>query len=124
MKGKVVDLTQSGYGKVVRLDDVTKGQSMGNEQHLIHDIHDILQSYYKVTRKTFVDNVCKQATGHFLLASPDSPLLLFSPVFVSHLSTSELESIAGESPGMKRRRAQLRKEIDSLTEARKILTRA
>lgn len=124
MKGKVVDLTTSGYGEVVRLTDVMKGQSMSNEQHIIHDIHDILQSYYRVTRKTFVDNICKQATDHFLLAGPESPLYLFSPMFVSHLATEELESIAGETAGMKRQRAQLRKEIESLTEAKKILARA
>lgn len=126
MKNKVMDLTSQGYGigEVVRLDDAMKSQNMSNEEHMIHDIHDILQSYYKVTRKTFVDNIVKQASDHFLLAGPDSPLYLFSPVFVSHLSTEDLENIAGERPGMKRARAQLRKEIESLTDARKILARA
>lgn len=123
MEDNVLDLTRQGYGEVVRLGDALKGQNMSNDSHTVHDIHDILKSYYKVTRKTFVDNVCKQATDHFLLAGPDSPLYLFSPVFVSRLSTTELENIAGELPGTKRIRAQLGKEIASLTEAKKILAR-
>lgn len=124
MKSKVIDLSCYSQGEVVRLDDVLKVQSMSNEQYTIQDIHDILQSYYKVTRKTFVDNIVKQVSSHFLLVGPESPLYLFSPIFVSHLSTEELENIAGEPLGLKRRRAQLRKEIDSLTEAKKILARA
>lgn len=124
MKGKILDLTFSGHGQVVRIDDVVKGHVMSNDMHTVHDIHDILQSYYKVTLKTFVDNICKQATDHFLLAGPESPLSYFSPVFVSRLSADELENIAGELPGTKRTRAQLGKEIASLTVAKKILARA
>ena len=88
-----------------------------------HSIHDILQAYYKVSRKTFVDNVCKQATDHFLLNGKDSLLKYFSPVFVSKLSAAELSSIAGEPSSLKRTRSQLKKEIASLTEAKKILAK-
>lgn len=112
-------------GRVVPLDSVKKVYSMSNEVHIIQEIHDILQSYYKVNRKTFVDSICKQVCGHFLLTGPDeSPLNLFSPIFVSLLSVEELEAIAGESPSLKRTRAQLRKEIGSLTEAKKVLAKA
>ena len=31
---------------------------VGNMEHTVRDIHDILRSYYKVARKRFVDNVC------------------------------------------------------------------
>jgi hypothetical protein len=34
---------------------------MSNEQHAVQDIHDILKSYYKVCRKTFVYNICTQS---------------------------------------------------------------
>ena len=97
---------------------------MSNDEHIVQDIHDILKSYYKVSRKTFVDSVCKQATSHFLLHCEQSPLALFSPIFVSQLSPIELQEIAGEAPDLKRARVQLSKEITSLTEAMKILVRA
>ncbi|KXT07931.1 hypothetical protein AC579_6692 [Pseudocercospora musae] len=78
----------------------------------------------KVTRKTFVDTVCKQATNHYLLTSDQSPLALFSPILVGQMSETELEEIAGEVPEVKRNRTQLKKEITSLGEAVKILARA
>jgi hypothetical protein len=98
--------------------------SMSNDDHIIIEIHDILQSYYKVSLKTFIDNVCKQSALYFLLHSDKGPLALFSPTFVSELSPAQLEEIAGEAPPQKRLRLQLRKEIESLAEAVKILRHA
>lgn len=109
---------------VIRIDQVSPSQHMSNEQYVVQDIHDILQAYYKVTRKTFVDTVCKQAVSHYLLHSKESPLALFSPILVSRLSPAELEEISGEVPALKRERAQLAKEVASLGEAMKILARA
>ena len=109
------------HGTVVRLQDAVTTHPMSNTKHTILDIHDILKSYYKVARKRFVDNVCQQAADHFLVNGPGSPLRYFSPVFVSQLSTQKLESIAGEAPKIKRMRAQLMKEIESLKEAKKII---
>ena len=110
------------HGSVVRLSDAKRTHPMSNTEHIVQDIHDILQSYYKVVRKRFVDSVVKQATDHFLVTGPETPLNLFSPTFVSALSTEELEHLAGEAPRMKRDKARLRKEIASLTEAKAILT--
>lgn len=109
------------HGSVIRLTDAKRTHSMSNLQHIVQDIHDILQSYYKVALKRFVDNVVKQATDHFLVTGPSTPLNLFSPRFVSTLLPEELEHVAGEAPRTKRERAQLGKQIASLTEARKIL---
>jgi len=107
---------------VVRLEQATQStRSMSNEEYVVQDIHDILQSYYKVSRKTFVDNVCKQAVVHHLLQCEDNPLALFSPVFVSQLSSVELEELAGEAPRSKRSRIALTKEMKSLGAAIKIL---
>ena len=96
---------------------------MSNEQHVVQDIHDILQSYYKVCRKTFVDSVCKQAVVHYLLDCDESPLALFSPVFVSQLSADMLEEIAGGAPALKMSRARLSKEAASLAKADRVLRR-
>jgi hypothetical protein len=110
------------HGAVVKLDDVVQSYPMSNTQHIVQDIHDILCSYYKVARKRFVDNLCMQAVDHFLINGPTTPLTLFSPSFVSVLNADELERIAGEDNMTKRRRNQLRKEIESLEAGKKILT--
>ncbi|EME80001.1 uncharacterized protein MYCFIDRAFT_141872 [Pseudocercospora fijiensis CIRAD86] len=110
--------------QVVRVDQAAEVNDMSNDEHVVQEIHDILKSYYKVTRKTFVDNVCKQATNHYLLTSDQCPLALFSPILVGQMSETDLEEIAGELPEVKRTRAQLKKEITSLAQAVKILSRA
>lgn len=109
---------------VIKLEQAGRAYAMSNDEHVIEEIHDILKSYYKVSRKTFVDNVCKQATNHFLLHSGNGPLRLFSPTFVNRLSNVELEEIAGEAPPLRRSRVQLKREVVSLREAMKILARA
>ncbi|KAK0262764.1 hypothetical protein LTR35_017640 [Friedmanniomyces endolithicus] len=68
----------------------------------------------RVTLERFRDNVLKQATDYFLLSGPDTPLNLFSPTFVSAVTPDEVEHIAGEAPKVKRRRAQLGREITSM----------
>lgn len=111
-------------GTVVKLEQAIQTNNMSNDDHTIIEIHDILKAYYKVSRKTFVDNVCKQATLYYLLHPDKGPLALFSPLFVSQLSPTQLAEIAGEAPALRRQRTQLTKEITSLTEAMKILARA
>lgn len=111
-------------GTVVKLEQAIQTHAMSNEDHTVLEIHDILESYYKVSRKTFVDNVCKQAMLYHLLHADKGPLALFSPNFVTQLSDMQLEEIAGEAPALKRQRTQLSKEVVSLVEAMKILSRA
>lgn len=111
------------HGSVVKLSDAKHTHPMSNTEYIIQDIHDILRSYYKVARKRFTDNVVKQAIDHFLLNGPEAPLKLFSPNFVSTLSTDDLDLIAKEAPMVKRERSRLMKEISSLEAAKTILTR-
>ena len=94
---------------------------MSNENHVILTIHDILKSYYKVARKRFVDNVCMQATDHYLVTGPKNPLKLLSPAYVQDLTVEQLEDIAGEDVNLKRKRKQLIREISDLEAGRKIL---
>jgi Dynamin central region/Dynamin family len=105
----------------VRLERAVTSVPMGNVEHTILDIHAILKSYYKVARKRFVDNVCMQGTDYHLLSSDDSPLRIFSPLFVSSLANEQLESIAGEDPSSKRLRKTLKLEIKALEDGKKLL---
>lgn len=103
---------------VIKLERAMESpHNMSNETHTVSDIHHILCAYYKVTRKTFVDNVCKQAIVHCLLTSEKSPLALFSPVYISRLPADVLQGVAGEARTVKDSRTRLSKEVSSLTEA-------
>ncbi|KAI4955436.1 hypothetical protein J4E91_001296 [Alternaria rosae] len=85
-----------------------------NMQQVREDILDVLISYYEVSRKRFVDMICRQAVGHFLLEGEESPLRVFSPEMVFGLGVEQLEFVAGEDACTKERRAMLESEIRSL----------
>jgi hypothetical protein len=88
----------------------------------VQEIHDVLKSYYKVARKRFVDSVVMQAADYHLVTGPLSPLKVFTPQFVNGLTDEQLEEIAGEDPGGRRKRAALNKEIADLEAGKKVLT--
>ena len=70
-----------------------------------------LEAYYKVVRKTFVDNVCKQVVERHLLKNlPD----IFSPQSVAGYTDEELERIAGERPEVVEKRKRLYEELENL----------
>ena len=106
---------------MIRTSDLFKHHHMGNDEHTIQDLHDILQSYYKVARKRFVDALRMQAGDHFLITGPDTPLTLFSPAFVAKLTPEQLEEVAGEDRRVATQRATLEKTVHDLEEAMKIL---
>jgi len=92
-----------------------------NSEYTVCDLHDILKSYYKVARKRFVDNIVMQAGDRFLVTGPDAPIKVFSPSFVSGLTDEQLDTIAGESAATRRKRGELRREIESLDRGKKLL---
>lgn len=99
-----------------------------NSEQVREDIHDILLSYYKVSRKRFVDAICQQVVDFFLLnggrsggEDDKSPLKLFDSDLVMALEDGKLENIAGEDAGTKRTREMLTAEIKKLEEAVKVL---
>lgn len=97
-----------------------KNHPVSNAEHIVFEIHDILKAYYKVAKKRFVDNVCMQA-DFVLVTGPDNPLKIFSPEFASSLSDEQLEEIAGEDIGLRRKRTALAKEVKDLEIGKKIL---
>jgi hypothetical protein len=95
---------------------------MSNVQHVVQEVHDILESYYKVARKRFTDNLCMQAADYYLVTGPDSPLRLFSSTFVTKLTEEQLMEIAGEDMALRRKRAALVKKIADLEAGKKVLS--
>jgi hypothetical protein len=104
-----------------QLGNMTLDNSRSNPQQVREDIHDILKSYYKVSRKRFVDVVCQQVVHHFLLDGAEAPLNIFSPDLVMRMNDGQLEMIAGEDAGAKRQRQLLGSEIERLEAAMKVL---
>ncbi|KAI0448815.1 dynamin GTPase [Xylaria acuta] len=114
-------VSDSTHGNVVRLEDITQTHPLGNIDHVIFEIHDILRSYYKVALKRIVDNVRMQVADHILVAGTETPLKLFSPTFVAAMTDAQLEDVAGEEPGVRQRRVALEKELRLLEQGKKIL---
>jgi hypothetical protein len=76
---------------IVDLDAIERvTTSKSNAEHVKEEIHDILCSYYKVSRKRFVDNVYIQAVDHCLLTGPKSPLTVFDQEWAISLSPERL----------------------------------
>lgn len=94
---------------------------VSNEEHSVEELQDVLQSYHKVARKRFVDNVCKQAIDHFLVCSEQGPLHAFSPAFVGMLNEMDLVRLAGEDTDVTAQRKRLSIEVEILIRARKIV---
>ncbi|KAK1975295.1 hypothetical protein LZ30DRAFT_738033 [Colletotrichum cereale] len=70
-----------------------------------------MEAYYKVSRKTFVDNICRQVVEcHILTPLPT----FFSPRTVSQLSDEEVLRIGSEPEKQKSHRAQLCSFADRL----------
>lgn len=110
-----------GYGTCVSLSSLDHSNSMSNLQSTVRQLHDILKSYYKVARKRFVDNVTMQAADRHLIRGKDAAVKVFSPSFVSDLSTEQMERIAGEDVLTKRKRADWTREVQNLKQAKKLL---
>ncbi|KAL2864782.1 dynamin family protein [Aspergillus lucknowensis] len=88
---------------------------------IVLELHNTLKAYYEVALDRFVDTVYMQAADFFLVMGEESPKSLFLSSFVSGLTEGQLERIAGEDVGLKRRRTQLKKEIQELEMGRSIL---
>jgi hypothetical protein len=115
-------LTGCTHGEVVRVNKLVNYQRTGSDvDQTVRELHDILKSYYMVALDRFVDNVCMQGADFFLVTGEETPMSLFSSSFVSGLTDEQLEEIAGEDTGLRRKRAQLKKKIQELEMGRKFL---
>ena len=94
---------------LVRTQDVVDMHT-SNDDQILEDLHDILQSYYKVARKQFVDAVTKGVVDYLLLLVENGPLSVCSPAFIASLSAEELNRIAGEASATSQIREKLTTE--------------
>ena len=74
------------HDEIVKFDDVVQNHSMSNDNRAIQNFHDILQSYYKMTRKKFVDCIRMQTIDYHLITKSRTSLTLFSSTFVTKMT--------------------------------------
>jgi hypothetical protein len=103
----------------LNLDDLIHHTHLSNEESAVYDIHDILNAYYKVAMKRFVDNVTLQVTERHYMG-PNGPLKYFSPAYVGGLSDDELKNLAGESKATTMERERLTTLLGQLEKALKL----
>lgn len=84
-------------------------------------IHDVLESYYKVSIKRFINNISLHIVYHDLLYAESSPLNVFNSKFVHGLGEAQLEQIAGESSLVRMERERLAQDIASFRAAFDVL---
>ncbi|KAI0111863.1 P-loop containing nucleoside triphosphate hydrolase protein [Daldinia grandis] len=95
--------------------------NMSNSQYVQEYMHDLLKSYYKLSRKRFVDVVCQQAINHHLLRGEGSPLQIFSTQMVLNLNEDQLDMIAAEDAPVKLHRQKLGDDIKRFEHALRVL---
>ncbi|KAL5348083.1 hypothetical protein ACLOAV_006563 [Pseudogymnoascus australis] len=111
----------SHYVTVVPVEGMTSALSRGNLEHAVDDIHTVLNAYYKVVMKRFIDTVVAQGADYFLLTSDESPLKILTPLFISSMTPEQLDEIASEDLITKRERQELKEEIQALEQGKKLL---
>lgn len=116
---RLVDL-QPGARRYFPVQEPEK-QAKSSLEETRQAIHNVLQSYYGIARGRFVDVVCQQVIDHFLLHAENGPLEVLSDKVVLNMSAEQLELIAGEDLAVKEKRDRLVKEVESLSQALKIL---
>jgi hypothetical protein len=58
----------------VYVNKIFRSEPMGNLEHTVGDIHNILKAYYEVARERFVDTICIQGLDYHLLSGSDTPV--------------------------------------------------
>ncbi|KAL8908438.1 MAG: hypothetical protein Q9171_005457 [Xanthocarpia ochracea] len=119
LESKVI--RSSSVGDVVKISDLDDIPNLSNIESTVQQLHDILKSYYKVARKRFVDVVCMQAADLHLVRGPDAAVKVLTPAFVTDLTPEQMERIAGEDASTRRRRAELTRLVENLSQARALL---
>ncbi|KAK4130568.1 hypothetical protein BT67DRAFT_390895 [Trichocladium antarcticum] len=106
-------------GLASRLTNLVFNKS--NPEQVKEDIHDILESYYKISCKRFVDVICRLVVESDLLERNGSPLKVLTPALISRMSDEQLDMIGGEEVATKRERKRLESDIKGLKAAKKVL---
>jgi hypothetical protein len=81
---------------------------------VIYEIHDILKAYYATAVQHYTDTVCKNGLGQAFIKET---LNLFSNDFLDSLPDEEISRISAESPADRKKRRELKEDIERLETA-------
>ncbi|QGA19055.1 hypothetical protein EYB26_006743 [Talaromyces marneffei] len=104
---------QEGVEYKLKFENVPKLRRTSNDTSAVHNIHDIVKSYYKVAMKRFLDNVIIQVVERHVLGL-NTPLRLFSSDFVDDLEDDEIKFVAAESSSISMARSDLTTKLERL----------
>ncbi|KAL8403586.1 hypothetical protein RB594_008734 [Gaeumannomyces avenae] len=104
-----------------QLEIIAVQNNQSNSEHMQEYIHDVLKSYYKVSMKRFVDNMCLHVVHHDMLFSGHGPLHIFTSKLIHALDDDQLDQFAGEDHIVKVKRERLVREITSFRAALEVL---
>lgn len=122
LEGLPVELKGHEDKRFVDVENIESyAQNKDNAYPVCEDILDTLMSYYKISRKRFVDVICQQVILYFLLEGEVSPLKVMGSDMVMSLTEDQLDLIAGEDADMKQQRMALERQKESLAAALKVL---
>jgi hypothetical protein len=108
-------------GRYVNVNDLAKCTDANATSEVVLRIHDVTKSYYEVARTRFIDSICAHAVDHFLLSAENGPLQVFNSEFVTNMTDEDLDAVAGEDAVSRNQRVLLKKQIEMLEKAVKIL---
>ena len=92
---------------------------MSNAQNLEDDVHDILESYYELALRDFIEYVNQHVVESYL-TDAEGPVLFFNPTYVSRLSQESIEELDAEDADMAAKRQELQARIERLNRAEAI----
>lgn len=107
--------------KAIEVSAAALATSKSNLENVVEEHHDVLYAYYMVAMRRFVDTVMAQAMDDYLLTGENSPIKIITPVFVSEMTDTQLEDIAGEDAVTKRERQALMGKIAALERGKEVL---
>ncbi|KAL8996229.1 MAG: hypothetical protein Q9169_004207 [Polycauliona sp. 2 TL-2023] len=92
---------------------------MSNAQNLEDDIHDILESYYELALRDFIEFVNQHVVEAYL-RDDDGPVRFFNATYVSTLSEESIEELGAEDANIISKRKELQETMERLNRAEEI----
>jgi hypothetical protein len=109
--------SQSTFGSLLAFVTANKDRLkdvLTDDRQIIYEIHDILKAYYSTSVQHYTDSVCKDGLKDSFVKDV---MDLFSNKFVDSLSDEEVSKISAESVTDRKKRRELKEDIQNLERA-------
>jgi hypothetical protein len=121
-KPETINTTFRSFAEFAKNNQAKLTEVLTHERQLVYDIHDILKAYYKISMQHYTDMVCKNELNPTFAVDI---MNIFSKNFIDRLSDTDISEIAAEGPADRKKRRELKEDIEKLemaiSESEKIL---